>query len=54
MIKYEPYNMMKSVITGYNYLSEYDETFYENKLENEDEKIESILEQSSYKVYKSY
>jgi hypothetical protein len=46
--------MMKSVITGYNYLSEYDETFYENKLENEDEKIESILEQSSYKVYKSY
>lgn len=52
MIKYEPYNMMKRVITGYD--SEYDETFYENKLENEDEKIESILEQSSYKVYKSY
>lgn len=52
MIKDEPYNMMKNVITGYD--SEYDETFYQNKLENEDRKIESILEHSSYKVYKIY
>lgn len=48
MIKDEPYDMMKRAITGYD--SEYDETFSEN----EDEKIESILDQSSYRVYKIY
>lgn len=52
MIKDEPYNMMKRVITGYD--SEYEETFSQSKSENEDEKTESILEQSSYKVYKIY
>lgn len=52
MIKDEPYNMMKRIITGYD--SEYEEIFLESKSENEEEKIESILEQSSYQVYKIY